>query len=339
MDFSQRVDEITAERRNANKPVWGLIAEVKRDCTINEQQREAYLAQLYGSLSDQDVQERNANDALRYGVGTSFRASINDLRRTKKRMRRLGASLFPGANPKLRDREFAESLGVPVPKTFAAKVALQEIELVPNSILKPVSGAGASGVFFVDDSLCLYSMKTSHTYRSIESAMTEIQKYSNSGSSDQWILEEAILTGSGTPASDMKAYSFYGKSPLFLEFDRYGNTGDSVAAYLGTGEETQIGPKYKTFAGAGLPNEIREVSNKLSFAAPVPFLRLDFHYGEHGLYLGEITPHPGGTYSGDLYPEIDRMLGEHFADAKARLYIDLLRAKKFPEFRAAYSFD
>lgn len=336
MNLPERISEATSRRMKANQPIWELIAEVKSDSTLDKASREKQLMKLYSVLSDQDVLEKTANDTLIYDVGTSFRSSINDLRRTKHRMRALGTTIFPGGNPKLKDRAYAQSLGVPVPKTYQQHVPLAEITLLPRSILKPVSGAGSTAVFFVDDSLCLHSMKTSRTYSTLDDAKVEINKFRKKTAPNKWILEEAILSDSDSPASDFKAYSFYGVIGLFLEIDRFTKSGNSLAAYNNSGEQIELGPKYKSFPGTGLPEGIREMSLKLSLAAPIPFLRFDFHHGKNGVYLGEITPHPGGTYSGDLHQNIDRMLGEHFADAKARLYIDLLNGKTFPEFRKAY---
>ena len=336
MDISHNVDAVIKARGEANQPVWNLIRKIKNDKSLSRGERHSYLSRLYNSLSDRDLQERNAGDSLLYDVGTSFRSGINDLRRTKQRMRLLDVELFPGGNPKLRDRAFAESLGVPVPKTFAAGVPLDEIELMPESILKPEKGSASKGVFFVDGSLKLHSMVTSQVYETLETARSEIERFSQSISTARWILEEAILTDQGEPAVDFKAYSFYGVVGLVLEIDRFTSSGRNLAAYSETGRQIKIGPKYGTIEGSGLPDGIREISRRVSLAAPVPFVRIDFHYGRNGLYLGEITPHPGGTYAGDLFEEIDIMLGQHFADAKARLYIDFLNGKKFPEFHSAY---
>src|SRR5699024_1464696 len=133
MDLSHEVETVIKARRAANQPVWNLIKQVKSDTSLSADERRSYLVKLYSSLSDRDLQERNAADSLTCDVGTSFRSGINDLRRTKQRMRQLDVELFPGGNPKLRDRAFAESLDVPVPKTFAAGLPLEQIELVPES--------------------------------------------------------------------------------------------------------------------------------------------------------------------------------------------------------------
>lgn len=164
MNLSQRVASVVDTRLNANKPVWDLIDKVKNDRSIGNDVRRKHLLALYNCLSDKDLQQRNANDSLIFDVGTSFRSSINDLRRTKQRMRLLNVEVFPGGNPKLRDRAFAKSLGVPVPETYLAGVPLHEIELRPRAVLKPEKGAASRGVFYIDESLSLHSMKTGREY-------------------------------------------------------------------------------------------------------------------------------------------------------------------------------
>lgn len=339
MDLRERVLHAVRARNSVNEPIWKLIKEVKKADKISENERNHFLGILFASLSDKDIIETLANDAMDYGAGTSFRSSINSLQRKKQRLQVLGLDIFPGDNPKLKDRNFASSLGVPVPRTYFESVPLDEIELLPNSILKPVEGVASKGVFFVTESGDLRSIKTSQTYSSIADASEEINRYAASISTDSWILEEAILNDSNMPANDFKVFSFYGVAGMFLEIDRFLESETRYATYTESGRQIERGPNYKSFVGSGIPDGIREMSYALSIAAPVPFLRLDFHYGDSGLYLGEITPRPGGTYAGDQFEEIDRMLGDHFADAEARLYADLLNGKKFPAFRAAYGVD
>lgn len=336
MDLRERVLHAVKARNLVNEPIWKLIKEVKRANEISDNERNDLLAVLFTSLSDKDIIETLANDAIDYGAGTSFRSSINNLQRKKGRLQVLGLDIFPGDNPKLKDRNFASSLGVPVPRTYFEGVPLDEIELLPNSILKPVEGVASKGVFFVTESGELRSIKTSNIYSSIADASEEIDQYAASISTDSWILEEAILSASNMPANDFKVFSFYGVAGMFLEIDRFLGAETRFATYTESGRQIERGPNYKSFVGSGIPDGIREMSYALSIAAPVPFLRLDFHYGDSGLYLGEITPRPGGTYAGDQFEEIDRMLGEHFADAEARLYADLLSGKSFPVFHAAY---
>lgn len=336
MSWPKRVQEVADARTAANKPVWDLIDGLNKDENLSSAEKQEYLSALYGSLSDKDVTQALVSEAAAYQVGTSFRSSINDLRRVKSRMRKRGLNIFPGGNLKLNDRAFAAALGIPVPNTFAEDVPLAEIELISDSVLKPMRGSSSRGVFYVDSSLRLHSIKTSKTYASVHEARTEISEYKDRISANRWLLEEAILTSEDRPANDLKVYAFYGVAGMFLEIDRHFQSGPKYATYDHVGHEIELGPAYQSFSGSGIPGGVRAMVEKLSLAAPVPFLRLDFHHGKKGTYLGEITPHPGGTYSGELFESVDKMLGHHFSEAKARLYADLLNGKVFPEFRLSY---
>lgn len=336
MSWTERVQTVADERMAANKPVWDLIHKLNRDKELSSSEKHSYLKALYGSLSDKDVTQALVSEAATYQTGTSFRSSINDLRRVKSRMRKLGMNLFPGGNPKLKDRSFAAALGIPVPKTYSENVSFAKIELIPDSVLKPLQGSSSRGVFYVDQELKLHSIKNSIVYDSLQEAKAEVVEYKNLISANRWLLEEAILTSSGQPANDFKVYAFYGVAGMFLEIDRRQGSTTKYTTYDHSGRQIELGPGYLSVSGSGIPQGLRTMVEKLSSAAPVPFLRLDFHHGEKGIYLGEITPHPGGTYSGELFEDVDNMLGQHFADAKARLYVDLLNGKRFPEFRAIY---
>src|SRR5699024_10795349 len=72
-------------------------------------------------------------------------------------------------------------------------------------------------------------------------------------------------------------------------------------------------------------------------ALPIfPFLRIDFHLGAEECYLGEITPQPGAIHAEEFYEDVDKKLGQMFADAEARLYIDLLNGKDFSTYFSVY---
>lgn len=336
MTIQEQVFKARNSRLKASQPVLNLIDAIRRDNTIGKDKKRAYLSLLYDAISIEDIREVDVYNAQTYDVGVSFRAGMVDLQRTKERMRRLGRNIFPGGNPKLKDRAFAQALNVPVPKTFYVNARFEDIKLIPNSILKPVSGAASKGVFHVDRLRKLHSLKSGRTYESLEGARAEIERFRDSISSNRWVSEEAILKPSGDPANDFKVFAFYGVAGMFLEIDRFSYPEPRYATYTASGRQIERGGTYKSFPGSGVPEDLRTYTQKLSLAAPVPFLRLDFHHGENCLYLGEITPHPGGTYAGDHFDVIDKMLGEHLAEAKARIYLDLLDGKTFPEFHNVY---
>lgn len=336
MNLTTQVENAVEKRIQANRPIYRLIRQVRQESELTGDHRDALLEKLYQSLTSEDLRERDIYEAKKYDVGVSYRSGILEIQRIKKSMRANGMKIFPGGNPKLRDRAFASSLGIPVPTTYHQGVQLSDIYLRPNTILKPVEGAASKGVFFVDKNLDLHSVKSSNVYSTIDKAREEIEKHKASISEHRWILEQAILNVHGKPANDFKVFAFYGVAGMFLEIDRLSYPETRYATYDASGKQIERGGKYVSFAGTGVPNELYDLAKKLSLASPVPILRLDFHHGSDGLYLGEITPHPGGTYAGSQADEIDRMLGRHLDEAKARLLVDLLNGKQFPEFFDAY---
>lgn len=193
------IEKAVKQRRKANEPIWRLIRRVNHSDELTEPQKEKMLRELYQSLTSEDLRERDIYEARRYEVGVSYRAGVLEVQRVKKAMNQYGLSIFPGGNPKIKDRAFASALGVPVPITYQQSVPLSSILLRPNTILKPVEGAASKGVFYIDKNLDLRSVKSSKTYPTIYKAREEIANYSGSISGDRWILEQAILDKDGDP--------------------------------------------------------------------------------------------------------------------------------------------
>lgn len=336
MGWQDRVDELSKKRLDANGPVWDLISKIKEDRSLRAETQERYLAKLYNALSDKDVRQEMVMDSTKFEIGTSFRASLNHLRRTKDFMHRYGTSLFPGDNDKEKDRIFGGLLDIAIPENFQLDVPLKHIELVPQSILKPLIGTSSFAVFYVNHDLRLRSVRTARNYESLEEAYGEIRRFGEHISSNRWVVEEAILGPTGEPANDFKVFSFYGTVGMALEIDRTSSQQPRIAAYDENGNHIKRNLLEHTFKGSGIPSGAYEIADKISLASPVPFLRIDFHIGEDRIYLGEITPQPGGMHADRIYENLDRSLGRHFAEAEARLYIDMLDGKPFSEFREAY---
>lgn len=336
MGWQERSDEAIRTRLAANEPIWELVKKIKRDPSISTKKRNRYLDALYSSLSDKDIRQNIVGDVEKFEIGASFRAGLNDLRRTKKHMMDSGVRLFPADNDKLQDRAFASALNIPVPKTYVYGVTLEDVELIPGTVLKPLVGSSSIGVFYIDEQYKLYSLKTGRMYASLQEAQTEVRPYTRIISADSWVVEESIRGVSDKLANDLKVFSFYGELGMFLEIDRADPAELRYATYDDTGQVIKRRDGERTFGGSGIPDDVRDFSTRISLASPVPFLRIDFHYGVDGVFLGELTPQPGGVHAGALYEELDRRLGRYFARAKARLYIDLLNGKSFPEFRENY---
>src|SRR5699024_5634903 len=118
-----------------------------------------------------------------------------------------------------------------------------------------------------------------------------------------------------------KAFMFYGEPVVFREILRGarggGPQGNLFANYDGAGRTIKFRPRDDELEGRGVPDVVRKYVERLSLAVPTPFLRIDMLVGANDCYLGEITPHPGGTYAGDLYDEMDKLMGAKFHEAEA----------------------
>jgi len=336
VSWQQRIDEAVKKRLNANEPIWTLISSIKKDRSLREATKDRYLSELYNCLSDKDIHQSIVVDTIKYEVGMSFRSSLNHLRRIKDYMHQNGTEFFPADNNKNQDRAFGKLLGMPVPKTYQSGVRLDQIRLLPKSFLKPLIGSSSMAVFYVDEGLALHSIKTGNKYGTLTEAGDEIQRFDKHISGDHWLLEEAVMNGKDRSANDFKVFSFYGEIGMFLEINRTSSETPRYATYDASGRQIIRNPRELTFRGSGVPSALYEMSKKISLAAPIPFLRIDFHLGVDDLYLGEITPQPGGMHADRIYEELDRALGRCFGGAEARLYLDLLRGKRFPEFQEAY---
>lgn len=74
------------------------------------------------------------------------------------------------------------------------------------------------------------------------------------------------------------------------------------------------------------------LAEQISLQIPSPFMRLDFLQCHDGLVLGEFTCRPGQF--DEFNPSYDRLLGEKYAKARSRLFMDMLNSKGFDAFRS-----
>lgn len=320
------------------KNIWTLIRATRTDSTLPQGDREDRLSKLYSPLSVKDMREFFVADGAKFDIGVSFRSSMSNMMRVKRRMVSRGYNVAGGANSKVRDRAFAERLGVRTPKAIAEDVPASQIIPSPRTIVKPMRGAGSRGVFYIDDDLKLRSIKSGKTYDTLAAAEHEYSPLLTPNSSLNWIVEEAILDEDGNLAPDIKAYMFYGEPGVYIEIQRRSSADGKVehSVYDATYSKIDFSPHYTPWTGKGVPPGLTEMAHRISVHTPAPFLRIDFLAGAEGGVLGEITPHPGGTYAGDLFDDVDKKLGKLFVDAQARLAIDLLEGKTFDDYFSVY---
>lgn len=66
----------------------------------------------------------------------------------------------------------------------------------------------------------------------------------------------------------------------------------------------------------GFPARILDYAQSISRATPFLFLRIDFLPADENAFLGEITPHPGGNYAGELLMKPIKNWGKCFMRQK-----------------------
>lgn len=321
----------------AKSELWRSISTLKRSEGVSGLERKKLLTDAYSPLSVKDIRPRFAMDLERFDIGVSFRSSVAHTRLWKKSLKRNGAVIAPGGNSKTADREFAARLGIPLPAILQERETIDNINLRPNTVLKPEEGSAANGVFFVDENLDLVSFSSRHRYSSVDEAISEV-KSEKLKKLPIWKLEQAITSDEGELAHDFKVWSFYGRPGVVQEIKRdpFHADGNEYFYHRPSGGEFRMNGARTRLKTSGFPEILLEYATKSSLASPVPFLRIDFLSAQNQVVLGEITPHPGGTYAGQLFDEADKELGQMYYDAEARLYLDLLRGKKFSDYFDCY---
>lgn len=340
MSFEEKKDSISDVVRSFRKSrnaLWAEVLATRRDKTIPAKERKKLLEELYSPLSVKDIKSQFAMDLIDHQIGVSFRSSISQIRHWKEALRKHGAVISPGGNLKEQDQEFARRLGINTPRIIEEGKRVFDIELRPNCVLKPASGSAAKGVFYIDSNLKLWSFATKQSYDTLDEALDELNSAKRI-QAPNWKLEEAIERASGEPAHDFKVWQFYGVPGVIQEIKRnpLEGTPNEYFYYRPDGSEFPMNSARRKLEPSGIPRGLLDAAEKVSLASPVPFMRVDFLVGAEDFYLGEITPHPGGAYAGQIFDEADKELGSLYYDACARLYLDLMKGKDFTEYLETY---
>lgn len=239
--------------------------------------------------------------------------------------KKFGLTISPGGNDKLLDAKFADALKVPTAKIYQKDTELNKIDFCHTPfVLKPTNGSSSKNVYYVYSLEKIVEVKSARIFESLKALKEHIVE---TGYKKGWQTEELLLDAQGIPSTDLKVYSYYGEIGLVLEIFRKGKA--YRCWYSPEGEIVEFEKSTKSwFEGNGFDKRLLEYTREIALATPTPFLRVDFYQTENGYYLGEITPHPGRYYKG-YSTEMDTKLGKLFVEAKARLFADLIKGKKF----------
>lgn len=340
MNVQSEIDEKISLINGSKKQLLDFVKVVENDPLMEN--KDDLFRSIFSQLSPSDVPENLMSQARKFGLGLSHRERVNHLIRLKAELSKQGVTIAKGNNPKDKDRALAEKLGVRVPYEYGNSFSYNEVPVIANTVIKPYQGCASKAVFFVDGDLNINLIRSSKVYKDWGAAFdNEVEPIKKSISFNRWIVEEAILDENGTNANDMKVYSFYGRSGLYVEIARgKGDEGKTLTCFYDYNKNVaEVASKgLKLFSGTGLTDDIDFLTSKIALEVPVPFLRIDFLKGADGLYLGEITPHPGGLYAGSSSDWYDKVLGRFFIEGEARLMKDLLHGKKFELYKEIYGF-
>lgn len=229
--------------------------------------------------------------------------------------------------------KFVEQFGIQIPTINDAEYTVDTIPKREGTVIKPIDGAGARGVYLVHQFNDIIDVKNSIHLNSWDKLNESMKKdlQSHAVEHDSWMIENIIYENEQEKiaARDLKFYCFYGKVGLVLEIIRYPETRQ---CWWSASMERMVTGKYdeSLFHGLGVTEEELKMVQDLSATIPAPFIRIDFLRSENGLVFGEFTPKPGNYDEFDK--PTDQLLGDYFLEAEGRLTEDLIHGKKFAAF-------
>jgi|GEM_PF-1911929 len=238
---------------------------------------------------------------------------------------------------------FIESIGVRIPNTDQKVYKLSEIdEPTTPVVIKPIRSTGSAGVYLIFNQNVILSARTGVYLNSWNELQTDAlnrlknREKGESGSilKDEWMIEELILSdpNSTVPPSDLKFYCFYGEVVLILETNRLNK---NVCFWDPDMNLIYPHSSKQFYVGKGFTKEHLDIVSEASLKIPTPYIRLDMLNGHDGLVFGEATPRPGAYHL--FNDEYDQKLGEAYRRAEERLTRDLLKGKKFDEFKKHFN--
>ena len=315
-------------RRAQSSPDW---AQLYRDAL-----EDLFVDEL--SLHDVVMVARNHKKPLVH-ADSFFRKIVE-----RRRMKQLGAvpEKFLGLD-KDRDVEFAEIAGFRVARTlWRGNLAEVPEGLRESTFLKPTISSGSKGAFTLfaaDDIFCTMNAKRLSSWSAVRDEAAR-QLARQDVDLIEWQVQELVCEAPGTPARDLKFYSFYGEVGLIVEvvrnptrqyeyFDPDGRIADS-------GRVHSVQPPFKdprdTVTDKGfISGEMFKTVRRLSLSIPAPFMRIDFLLGQGELVFCEFSSSP--AFSHIHPPKYQAKLGKMYLEAQMRLEADLASGKEFSAYR------
>lgn len=224
--------------------------------------------------------------------------------------------------------EFIRGLGYRTPAVLEAGFALRYFPRLVGDldrfVIKPVHATNAWGVATLVrvDERHWKEITTGEVLdygELLEVLNRPMRKY---GFPDKWQIEELLLpvTGAVEPLIDYKFYAFHGEVGLVLQAHGRGEHRRykwSNAAWCDVRTGKYSDRIDETIPMPREPDALMTAARAISGRIPIPFCRIDMYETSSGVYVGELTPEPGGYHEFD--PGTDEALGAMYEQAEARI--------------------
>lgn len=248
-----------------------------------------------------------------------------------------GVAVEDTLNSKEHGFYLAQQLGITQPCRETTGVVLRDVRFEPMTVIKPLSATNSLGAYYIFSTDRIVSIQDGRVLPSCSALKEELENLLRTSriNCDSWIVEELVIGPDGRPAHDCKLYTFYGRAVLALEVVRVGRS-PKYCWWTRDGRKVNTG-KYQghTFPGRQPEDRTYRLAEAISLAVPAPFVRVDFLSSRDGPRFSGFTPRPGRY---DQFNHMwDRILGEEFVKANARLFHDVIKGKTFPEFQRLMS--
>ncbi|MCH8502442.1 MAG: hypothetical protein LAT77_11100 [Aliidiomarina sp.] len=326
MEFSEQwLDEELIELEKQMTTFYSQLNSLQRKiarCDESSSRKAEFLQRICALTPPDKYSKLLIDKAVTHKVQIERLSSFRLLMSIATKRRRLsGHKVEWFLNNKRSAQKYAQQKLVDIPHVYQQGVPLSDIQFRPMSVIKPLRGKSAIGIFLIRSEKEIYEVKSGAKLVGFKALSEVLQDFVRNGKlkADSWINEELIgdfHNETFQPARDLKFYCFYGKVAMILEVDR--TAGSRYCEWLpdGTLADTE---RYKgrSFIGQGFTKEQLLQAEAFSLTIPVPFIRIDFLATKDRFVFGEFTPRPGQFNS--FSDAFDRYLGEHYLAAEARL--------------------
>lgn len=226
-------------------------------------------------------------------------------------------------------RAVVESLHLNAPKVIYGPVASRDVpwDILPSSfVVKPSTGSSSRGVFVMrrsSDGRFHDLMKGRHwTADALTRHYQQLPSNWHHVLNDEVLIEE-VVECRGRPSYDWKIYAFRGEIALVEQIDRLGGSlryrhylpDWSPAPHAWWGRYDREDPLDDPVH----PHELLHTAATMSMALPLPFVRVDLYESESEVFVGELTPFPGGSV--EHSSTWDQILGAAWERGEANLRV------------------